>query len=71
MREKSAAARGLPAQRFVDRSRIDRDQEQIIRSCKMPRRRLAHLRAGGEVDESVSVVHRRTVEAPNPFSLFP
>ena len=59
MREESAAARRLETQRRAERLRVDRNQDEIIASGKMPRGRFRQLLGCREMDEAVALVDRR------------
>src|SRR5438105_4119009 len=62
MRKQFASARNLPSQRFGERVRVDRDQQQILDAGEILGRGRADLRGGGEMDEAVTHIDRRTSE---------
>ena len=71
MRKERAAARRLPAELLAERLGVDRDEEKVAMPGEMPRRRLAHLLGGGEMDVAVGEVDRRAVEAAGLLGLPP
>src|SRR3954463_273740 len=62
MREEIAAARDLEAEVRAESVAVDRDEEEIAGSRKMPGGGFGRLRRGREVDEAVLVVDRRAFE---------
>src|SRR5437868_239250 len=62
MGEQRAAARGLPFERRPERSRLDRDQEEVGLAGKMLGRGLNDLIGGGKMDVAVAAVDRRAAE---------
>jgi hypothetical protein len=71
MRKQLAAARHLPFQRIAQRVGFDRDQYEIVNAEKMLGCGDAHLAGGGEMDEAVVSIHRRTAEDAGTFRLPP
>src|SRR5467141_402003 len=68
MRKQFAAARNLPPQRFAERARVDRDQQQILEAGKI----FGRCRADrGEMDEAVARIDGRTAEHTLTFGLTP
>ena len=73
MRKEVAAARGFPAQ-AVEAVHRQGHQHQSLLPGEMARRGLAHLGIGGEMDETVAVVHRGTGDSarqPRPGAQSP
>ena len=54
MREEIAVTRRLPP--HVERRNAHRDEQQVVRSREMPRRRFPHLPRRGEMNEAVVLV---------------
>src|SRR2546423_1450536 len=71
MRKQITAARSLPSQRFAERVRVDRDQQQILDAGEILGRGRADLRGGGEMDEAVAHIDRRTAEHTLTLGLTP
>jgi hypothetical protein len=59
MREQRAAARGLEAQGRAKLCGVDPDQQEIVTSGEMPRRRLGELLRRREMDEAVTRIDGR------------
>src|SRR5215510_1677951 len=71
MRKQITAARRLPFQRIAERIGVDRNQHQILSPGKIPRRGLADLSGGGEMDEAVARIDGSAAEHAGTLRLAP
>ena len=70
MREQIPPARWFPPQLF-EIALGKGHQHEVVLAGKMPRRRLAHLVAGGQVDEAIGMVHGGAFENAVPDGSLP
>src|SRR5579883_3605896 len=71
VREERAAARDLVTQILAELSRIDADEQEIVRARKIFGSRLADLAPRREMDEAVALVDGRARKGARLFGLKP
>src|SRR3954471_3085449 len=69
--KKRAAARGLPFERWPERRRLDRNQDEVRPAGEMPGGGLVKLVGSGKMDVAVGMIDRSAAEDPVALGRLP